>query len=93
VPWAKVGARHREQEILGFHQSSGKLDRRIQAGADAVREGDRIASARLTMRQCAGAFCIDPEQARAIFTNSTPRYGLRRRGEGSVKRCGGKLRP
>jgi hypothetical protein len=33
----------------------------------------RAASARLTMLQYAGAFCIDPEQPRPIFMISKPR--------------------
>jgi hypothetical protein len=34
------------------------------------------ASARLTMPQHAGAFCIDPEQRRPIFMISKPQRGL-----------------
>jgi hypothetical protein len=33
------------------------------------------------MRQCGGAFCIDPEQARALFIISKPRRELFCRGE------------
>jgi hypothetical protein len=36
----------------------------------------RAASARLTMLQHAGAFCIDPEQPRPIFMISKPQRGL-----------------
>jgi hypothetical protein len=30
----------------------------------------------LTMRQCEGAYCVDPEQRRRFFMISKPRYGL-----------------
>jgi hypothetical protein len=38
--------------------------------------GPRAASSGLTMRQCGGAFCIDPEQAPAPFMNSKPQRQL-----------------
>jgi hypothetical protein len=56
--------------------ASGGSDRRIAEHQD-VRSG-------LTMRQRAGAFCIDPEHGSgviAIFINSKPRRGLFGRGE------------
>jgi hypothetical protein len=38
----------------------------------------RSASSELTRRQRIGAFRIDPEPARGVFTNSKPHCGLRR---------------
>jgi hypothetical protein len=42
------------------------------------RDARRSASSELTRRQRIGAFCIDPEPARGVFTNSKPHCGLPR---------------
>jgi hypothetical protein len=59
----------------GIPQSPGKTDCRIKSGDDAVQEHHRTVhdtALALTKLQCVAAFCIDPEQARAVFINSKP---------------------
>jgi hypothetical protein len=63
------------RKVFTPHRAQRRLLGRI--GSSIVRHRD--ARSGLTMRQRAGAFCVDPEQPRglvAIFINSKPRRRL-----------------
>jgi hypothetical protein len=82
----RVQAKRRDP---GIHQSPGMMDCRIKSSNDAVQEHHRTirdAALELTRYQRAGAICIDPEPARAVFINSKPHCEVRRRGSEPVKR-------
>jgi hypothetical protein len=61
--------------VFARFSASQRAPQRKIRGVTPMME-PRAAPSGLTMRQCGGAFCIDPEQAPAPFMISKPQHRL-----------------